>query len=116
MARGRVVVFPSMADPPAPPTSTVRVRDELHQAILTGAITPGERRRAEAPARRFGTSRTPVREALLGLEAEGLVDVEPRRGAVVRAFDPADLAHLYELRAVIEPYGAARAARHFVPA
>ena len=91
-------------------TSTVRVRDELQHAILEGVLRPGERLRAEALAQRFGTSRTPVREALLQLEAQGLVEVEPNRGAVVRAFDSADLLDLYELRALLEPAAAARAA------
>jgi DNA-binding GntR family transcriptional regulator len=91
-------------------TSTVRVRDELQHAILEGVLQPGERLRAEALAQRFGTSRTPVREALLQLEAQGLVEVEPNRGAVVKAFDAADLLDLYELRALLEPAAAARAA------
>jgi DNA-binding GntR family transcriptional regulator len=91
-------------------TSTVRVRDELQHAILEGVLRPGERLRAEALAQRFGTSRTPVREALLQLEAQGLVEVEPNRGAVVRAFDAADLLDLYALRALLEPAAAARAA------
>jgi DNA-binding GntR family transcriptional regulator len=98
-----------------PRTSTLRVRDELQRAILSGALGPGERLRAEALARRFGTSRTPVREALLALEAEGLVAMEPHRGAVVRPFDAADLADLYELRAVLEPHAAARAAARIGP-
>ncbi len=97
-------------------TSTLRVRDELHAAILSGSLKPGERLRAEALAQRFGTSRTPIREALLVLEAEGLVEFEPHRGAVVRAFDAGDLGELYELRAVIEPLAAARAAGHIRPA
>ena len=96
-------------------TSTVRVRDELQQAILEGVLQPGERLRAEALAQRFGTSRTPVREALLQLEAQGLVEVEPNRGAVVRAFDAADLLDLYELRALLEPAAAARAATRIEP-
>ena len=91
-------------------TSTVRVRDELEHAILEGVLRPGERLRAEALAQRFGTSRTPVREALLQLEAQGLVEVEPNRGAVVKAFDAADLLDLYDVRALIEPYAARRAA------
>jgi DNA-binding GntR family transcriptional regulator len=96
-------------------TSTVRVRDELQHAILEGVLLPGERLRAEALARRFGTSRTPVREALLQLEARGLVEVEPNRGAVVRAFDAADLMDLYEVRALLEPAAAARAATRIEP-
>jgi DNA-binding GntR family transcriptional regulator len=96
-------------------TSTVRVRDELQHAILEGVLRPGERLRAEALAQRFGTSRTPVREALLQLEAQGLVEVEPNRGAVVKAFDSADLLDLYELRALLEPAAAARAATRIDP-
>jgi DNA-binding GntR family transcriptional regulator len=93
-----------------PETSTVRVRDELHHAILEGILKPGERLRAEALAQRFGTSRTPIREALLQLEAQGLVQLEPNRGAVVRSFNAADLKDLYEVRALLEPAAAARAA------
>jgi DNA-binding GntR family transcriptional regulator len=94
----------------AAPTSAVRVHDELRALILEGRLAPGERLRAEAVAERLGTSRTPVREALLMLEREGLVLVEPHRGAVVRAFDAADLLDLYEVRALIEPHAAHRAA------
>jgi DNA-binding GntR family transcriptional regulator len=92
------------------PTSAIRVHDALRAAILEGEIAPGARLRAEALAERFGTSRTPIREALLMLEREGLVIVEPHRGAIVRSFDPADLLDLYEVRALIEPHAAARAA------
>src|SRR5690349_19760141 len=87
-----------------------RVRDLLEEAILEGELKPGERLRAEALAQRFGTSRTPIREALLQLEARGLVEVEPNRGAVVKTFDRDDLQDLYEVRALIEPHAAARAA------
>jgi len=87
-----------------------RVRDLLEEAILEGELKPGERLRAEALAQRFGTSRTPVREALLQLEGQGLVEVEPNRGAVVRTFDRDDVVELYEIRALIEPHAAARAA------
>ena len=86
------------------------MRDLLEEAILEGELKPGERLRAEALAQRFGTSRTPIREALLQLEAQGLVEVEPNRGAVVRAFDRDDLLDLYEVRALLEPAAAARAA------
>ena len=87
-----------------------RVRDLLEEAILEGELKPGERLRAEALAQRFGTSRTPIREALLQLEAHGLVEVEPNRGAVVKTFDRDDLRDLYEVRALIEPHAAALAA------
>ena len=88
-----------------------RVRDLLEEAILEGELKPGERLRAEALAQRFGTSRTPIREALLQLEGQGLVEVEPNRGAVVKAFDREDLLDLYRVRALLEPAAAALAAR-----
>jgi len=91
-------------------TSAERVYDDLRAAIIGGEYAPGERLRAEALATRFGTSRTPVREALMLLEGDGLVEIEPRRGAVVRTFDPADLVDLYEVRAVLEARAAALAA------
>jgi DNA-binding GntR family transcriptional regulator len=99
-----------MADREASVTSAVRARDALREEILTGSLPPGARLRAEPLAERLQTSRTPVREALFLLAREGLVDIEPRRGAVVRQFDAADLADLYEVRALIEPYAARRAA------
>jgi DNA-binding GntR family transcriptional regulator len=99
----------------AAPTSAVRVHAELRSGIMEGRLAPGERLRAEALAERLGTSRTPVREALLMLEREGLVVVEPHRGAVVRAFDAADLLDLYEVRELIEPHAAMRAATRIEP-
>lgn len=92
-------------------TSATRVQDQLREAILTGALEPGTRLRAEALAERLRSSRTPVREALLLLAQEGLVQIEPRRGATVRAFDAADLSELYEVRALIEPHAAGLAAQ-----
>ena len=84
--------------------------EELREAILSGEFEPGERLRTASLAKRFGSSRTPVREALVQLEGEGLVDIEPRRGALVRSFASADLIDLYEIRALLEPAAAARAA------
>ena len=92
------------------PTSVERLQTELREAILAGTLRPGTRLRAEALAERLSSSRTPVREALLLLAREGLVEIEPRRGATVRMFDAADVAELYEVRALIEPHAAALAA------
>ncbi len=102
----------SAASPITPsPTSSLRVSEELREAILSGEFGPGERLRTASLAKRFGSSRTPVREALVQLEGEGLVDIEPRRGAIVRSFASADLIDLYEIRALLEPAAAARAAQ-----
>ncbi len=97
-------------------THTIRVAEELREAILAGRLAPGARLRAETLAERLRSSRTPVREALLLLAREGLVEIEPRRGASVRPFDAADLADLYEVRALIEPHAAALAAQRIDPA
>jgi DNA-binding GntR family transcriptional regulator len=99
-----------MADREASVTNAVRVQEELREAILAGSLPPGARLRAEPLAERLRTSRTPVREALILLAREGLVDIEPRRGAIVRSFDASDLADLYDVRALIEPHAARRAA------
>lgn len=101
---------------PSAETHATRVQDELREAILAGALEPGARLRAEALAERLRSSRTPVREALLLLAQEGLVQIEPRRGATVRAFDAADLSDLYEVRALIEPHAAALAAQQIADA
>ena len=104
-----------MAGRNASVTNAVRVQSELREAILAGSLPPGARLRAEPLAERLRTSRTPVREALILLAREGLVDIEPRRGAIVRAFDAADLADLYDVRALIEPHAARRAATRIGP-
>ena len=59
------------------------LRDEIEEEILTGLLRPGERLEEAQLAHRFGVSRTPIREALLQLAANGLVEFRPRRGAVV---------------------------------
>ncbi len=105
-----------MSTPEISPTNVLRVQEELREAILAGKLEPGTRLRAEAVAERLNTSRTPVREALVLLAREGLVEIEPRRGASVRAFDAADLADLYDVRALIEPHAARRAATRVSPA
>ncbi|MGI9116932.1 MAG: GntR family transcriptional regulator, partial [Gaiellales bacterium] len=107
--------MPAAATTTNPGTSAERVYEDLREAIIGGEYAPGERLRAEALAGRFGTSRTPVREALMLLEGDGLVEIEPRRGAVVRTFDPADLVDLYEVRAVLEARAAALAAGRIGP-
>jgi DNA-binding GntR family transcriptional regulator len=82
----------------------------IREAIIDGRLLPGQRLKEEELARELGISRTPVREALLVLQSEGLVDAEPNRGAAVRAHDAADLDDLYQLRALLEGYAARRAA------
>src|SRR5437870_10914880 len=82
----------------------------IREAIIDGRVEPGRRLKEEELARELGISRTPVREALLILQAEGLVVGTPNRGAIVRAHDSDDLRDLYDLRALLEGHGARLAA------
>ena len=90
-------------------TSTVLVR-LIRAAIIDGRLKPGEPLREVDLANQLGTSRTPIREALLLLENEGLVEAVRNRGAIVRSYTPEDLEELYTLRAVLEGHGARCAA------
>ncbi len=81
----------------------------IRQAIVEGAVKPVERLIEERWAKELGISRTPVREALLLLEGEGLVSLLPNKGAVVRRFSKDDVVEIYELRAVLEGYAARKA-------
>ncbi len=82
----------------------------MRASILTGAYGPEERLIEEQLAERLGVSRTPIRQALTRLEAEGLVELAPNRGARVRSFSVADVWDIYDLRAVLEGHAARRAA------
>ncbi len=79
--------------------------------IRSGTLRPGARLTETELATRFGISRTPVREAIRQLEAEGLVVHQPRVGAALRALDYAEVTELYEMRAVLEGTAARLAAR-----
>src|SRR3954462_8698125 len=81
----------------------------LREGILDGELVAGERLKEDDLARRLDVSRTPVRGARRGLEAEGVVVVEPQRGATVRSYAPEELDDMYRLRAVLEGYAARRA-------
>lgn len=79
--------------------------------ISSGSLLPGARLRETELAERFGISRTPVREAIRLLEADGLVAHIPRQGATIRVLDYTEVMELYEMRAVLEGTAARLAAR-----
>lgn len=79
--------------------------------IRDGHLSPGDRLRETELAKRFGVSRTPVREAIRQLEADGLVTHLPRVGATVRKLDYSEIMELYEMRCVLECTAARMAAR-----
>ncbi|MEU9019538.1 GntR family transcriptional regulator [Actinomadura sp. NPDC048394] len=85
--------------------------DAVRRMILSGEAAAGSRLGEAELAETLGLSRTPVREALQRLGADGLVEVLPHRGARVVQWTRRDLEEIFELRSLLEPYAAARAAR-----
>lgn len=88
----------------------VGVFERLRRSILEGEYGPRERLVEEQLAERIGVSRTPIRQALTMLEAEGLVEIVPNKGAMVCSFSIEDVWDIYDLRAVLEGHAARRAA------
>jgi DNA-binding GntR family transcriptional regulator len=89
--------------------------EAIKRMLLDGSYQPGEKLSEEDLAQTVGVSRTPVREALRRLHAEGLVDWEANRGASVPAWNDQDLEEIFELRALLEGYGAELAAIRITP-
>jgi GntR family transcriptional regulator of vanillate catabolism len=81
-----------------------QARDLIREAIFNGKIKPEERLTIERIAADFGISRTPVREALKALETDGIVRIQPHRGAIVQRFDKDELYDRYSVRALLEGY------------
>jgi DNA-binding GntR family transcriptional regulator len=100
------------------PTRAAHTRlayEAVRERIASGAVTPGEWLREHAVAASLGLSRTPVREALRLLAAEGVVELVHNRGARVVDWTPEDIDEAYRLRALVEGYGAGLAARRADP-
>lgn len=76
----------------------------LREQILIGELVPGAEIRQELLARRFGTSRVPIREALSRLQAEGLIILRPRRGFAVTSLNQAEIVEIFELRMTVEEH------------
>jgi DNA-binding GntR family transcriptional regulator len=86
-----------------------RVVAQVRSAIIEGRLKPGDHIVEGTLTRQLGVSRTPVREALILLEREGLVHSEPHKGSFVRAFDEADVAAIFSMRTTLENFAAERA-------
>jgi DNA-binding GntR family transcriptional regulator len=87
------------------------VADRLRKRIYSHALRPGEAIDEKALCAAFGISRTPLREALKVLHAEGLVQLIPRRGCTVRSIDLEELRELFPVVAVLEGLCAREAAQ-----
>ena len=92
-----------MSDASTESAASSRIAQALRYDILNGSIAPGQRLRQEDIAERLGGSRLPVREALRILAAEGLVQIEPNKGARVPLLDPGEVETLYRMRERLEP-------------
>ncbi len=85
------------------------VYERLRKSLVDRTFTPGEALREAALVERFGVSKTPIREALVRLEREGLVEIVPYRGARARTYSRADVREFYEVREILEAEGVRRA-------
>jgi DNA-binding GntR family transcriptional regulator len=86
-----------------------RLAATIQARVLSGEFASGSRLRQESLATEFGVSRTPVREALRKLQAAGIVQLEPRRGARVRRPSAREVREAYEVRAELEGLAASLA-------
>ncbi len=113
-----VQVFPALApvttdaarSAPAHRTLHGTLLDSLRTLINRGDLGPGSRVPERVLCQQFGVSRTPLREALKVLAAEGLVELLPNRGARVAVLDEAALGHLFEVISMLESEGGRLAA------
>ena len=85
--------------------------EEIRNRILDGSLPPGTRLVEDDLAKTFAISRMPVREALTMLEAEGFVEITPRRGASVSVVSPTEALDMFEVRGMLEGLAARLAAR-----
>ena len=97
-----------------------RAFDKAYRAVRDGVIAgrfpPSRRITEQEVAEVAGVSRTPAREALRRLHAEGIVEFRPNQGAMVTAWSADDAEEIFELRAILESHGARRAAQRATPA
>jgi DNA-binding GntR family transcriptional regulator len=96
-------------------TMSGQITARIREKILTGVYPPGSALLQDVIAAEFGVSKIPVREALVQLRAEGLVDVFAHRGFQVRPLSSAEVDEVFRLRAQIEPGAVAEGIRRAQP-
>src|SRR6478735_10793417 len=87
-----------------------KIYNHLRTKLLAGELPPGARLDYKKISAEMGVSTTPVREAMGKLASEGLVELVPRAGAIVRKLGAQEAVQLYGVREAIETYAAAKAA------
>jgi len=93
------------------PTVRAMVAQKLREAIMSGALKPGQRLVERELCEMMGVSRPSIREALRHLEADGLVNTVPHRGPVVSTISLEEARQLYDARAVLEAFAGRECAR-----
>lgn len=83
-------------------TRAIEIQNKIREGVLNGDFPGGMRMNEVDLATSLGVSRTPVRNALSTLGAEGLLDYTPNSGYVVRSYSSKDIADIYEVRAVLD--------------
>lgn len=96
-------------------SQSYKLKQAIEDAVIAGEFLPGDRLDEISLAERFGVSRTPVREALLQLGAEGFIEIRPRRGAIVSILSPTQLFEMFETMAEVESACGRLAARRLTP-
>ncbi|HEX8914527.1 MAG TPA: GntR family transcriptional regulator [Humisphaera sp.] len=93
-------------------TLTDQAYHGLRRKLATGALRAGQRIVNRTVSKELNVSQTPLREAINRLASEGVVEYVPGAGAFVRTVSLQDLLQLYDVRELVEPFAAERAARH----
>lgn len=96
-------------------TRTDLVTEAIRNAILSGNLKPGASLVERTIAEELNVSKTPVREALIALVRNGLVEMTRNRGATVREMTLTDVLHVYQTRLLLEPWAVSEAARRGAP-
>lgn len=98
------------AQPERPLSSSQRALRELRQKIFSGELSAGSDHLESELAEQLNMSRTPVREAVLMLEGQGLLELRPRKGVRILPLSPDDMAEIYDVLTELESLAAERAA------
>lgn len=84
------------------PRASDMLKEQIKHEIFSGALKPGAQLEEAELAKRFGISRTPVREAIRSMVDSGLLETRPRKGAIVRVLSAKELNNLFEVAAELE--------------
>jgi DNA-binding GntR family transcriptional regulator len=85
-------------------TMAMTAAEAIRERILKGAFPPGFQLKQDVLADEFGMSRIPIREALVQLESEGIIEILPHKGAVVIALSAKEIEELFNMRLLLEPF------------